>query len=140
MCFRGITVKLVLDRAHHALRKVNDGNVAHCRSPTRVNVSKCFNHVASESNPPLRNSGGSGSGAACSIGTGFPPTVTLFLWSIESPPVRRRFDGEPMRRSDESGRFLQSAHLHASVQGTPAEKHSQYPLRQLDFLQWQPLL
>ena len=36
--------------------------------------------------------------------------------------------------------FLQSVHLHAAVHRMSAWKHSQYFLRQPDFLQWQPLL
>ena len=37
-------------------------------------------------------------------------------------------------------RLRQSTHLHCSVHGMEAWKHSQYFLRQPDFLQWQPLL
>ena len=38
------------------------------------------------------------------------------------------------------GRFLQSLHLQFSLQGICAWKHSQYFLRQPDFLQWHPRL
>lgn len=41
--------------------------------------------------------------------------------------------------STDPGKFLQLLHLHRSEQVIPSWKHSQYFLRQFDFLQWHPL-
>ena len=64
--------------------------------------------------------------AACLLAAGETATIALASGSLGMP-------GSEVR-------FLQSTHLQWLAHRMPAWKHSQYFLRQFDFLQLQPLL